>query len=430
MEEVEHQVYLGADARRMNFLDAESVHLIVTSPPYWQLKDYGDSQQIGFHDSYETYINDMNLVWSECARVIKPGCRVAVNIGDQFARAECYGRYKVIPIRTEIVRAMESMGLDHMGSIIWRKVTTCNSSGGASVMGSFPTPRNGVVKLDYEFILLFKKPGKTPPPSKEAKEASRLSTEEWNQYFAGHWEFAGEKQVGHIAMFPEELPRRLIRMFSFPGEVVLDPFLGSGTTMLAAANLGRKCVGIELNPEFEELIRERLSIFPLFDDGAIRFHRISAEERLTRDQLVEMQKELPYIFHDPVVIERKGKSKKRKGRPGAVDEVVSGVKDVISGQEVLLTDGRQVILRGIRVGAQQEELARDFLLQRLKSARVFTRHDVAVGDKVAAYLHLKNRTNINAHLIKAGLAQCDLKDEHPMKARFLRYENEASPTDS
>lgn len=302
MEEVEHQVYLGADARRMDFLDSESVHLIVTSPPYWQLKDYGDSQQIGFHDSYETYINDMNLVWSECARVIKPGCRVAVNIGDQFARAECYGRYKVIPIRTEIVRAMESMGLDHMGSIIWRKVTTCNSSGGASVMGSFPTPRNGVVKLDYEFILLFKKPGKTPPPSKEAKDASRLSTEEWNRYFAGHWEFAGEKQVGHIAMFPEELPRRLIRMFSFPGEVVLDPFLGSGTTMLAAANLERKCVGIELNHEFEELIRERLSIFPLFDDGAIRFHRISVEERPTREQLVEMQKGLPYVFRDPVVL--------------------------------------------------------------------------------------------------------------------------------
>ena len=118
--------------------------------------------------------------------------------------------------------------MDHMGTIIWQKVTTTNTTGGATIMGSFPYPRNGILKIDYEFILLFKKLGKPPEVSKETKERSRLTTAEWNTYFAGHWNFSGEKQGRHLAMFPEELPRRLIRMFSFPGETVLDPFLGHG----------------------------------------------------------------------------------------------------------------------------------------------------------------------------------------------------------
>ena len=140
----------------MSELPDSSVHLVVTSPPYWQLKDYGHDGQIGFDDSYEAYINNLNLVWNECHRVLHPGCRLCVNIGDQFARAVYYGRYKVIPIRTEITKFCETLGFDYMGAIIWQKATTCNTTGGATVMGSFPYPRNGIVKIDYEFILLFK----------------------------------------------------------------------------------------------------------------------------------------------------------------------------------------------------------------------------------------------------------------------------------
>lgn len=426
MEEVEQRIFLGSDSRDMQFLDDKSVHLVVTSPPYWQLKDYGTAEQIGFHDSYETYINDLNLVWAECARVLKPGCRVAINVGDQFARAECYGRYKVIPIRTEIIRCLESLGLDHMGSIIWRKVTTCNTSGGASVMGSFPTPRNGVVKLDYEFILLFKKPGRTPPPSKEAKENSKMTTEEWNQYFSGHWEFPGEKQVGHIAMFPEELPKRLIRMFSFPGEVVLDPFFGSGTTMVAARDLGRGCTGVELNVEFEEHMTERLGISTLFPGDHIEFIRADQESSLSAGRLAALKSNLPYLFVDPVVMDKPKKRSTKNVRPdGKPGPETVGVEEVVSGQEVRLSDGRQIVLRGIELAPKDRDAARKFLVERLKGQRVFTKHSVHVGNKERAYLLLKNRTNLNAHLIKLGIATCDNGEEHPMKSRFVQYENQA-----
>src|SRR4030042_2332840 len=135
-----------------------------------------------------------------------------------------------------------------MGAIIWQKKTTMNTTGGASVMGSFPYPRNGLIEIDYEFILLFKKLGKSPNNvSVEIKEQSRLSNEEWRKYFTGHWNFAGEKQNGHVAMFPDELPHRLIKMFSFVGEIILDPFLGSGTTIKTAKELERNSIGYEIN---------------------------------------------------------------------------------------------------------------------------------------------------------------------------------------
>ena len=139
-----------------------SVQLIITSPPYWQLKDYGVDNQIGFNDSYEEYINNLNIVWKECERVLSPGCRLCVNVGDQFARAAYYGRYKVVPIHSEITRFCETIGLDYMGSIIWQKQTSMHTTGGQKVMGSYPYPRGGVVKIDFEHILLFKKLGKSP----------------------------------------------------------------------------------------------------------------------------------------------------------------------------------------------------------------------------------------------------------------------------
>ena len=208
------------DSRNMSELKEESVHLVITSPPYWQLKDYGSSDQIGFNHSYEEYINNLNLVWNECYRVIESGCRLCVNIGDQFARSVYYGRYKVIPIRTEIIKFCETIGFDYMGAIIWKKVTTCNTTGGASIMGSFPYPRNGIIKLDYEFVLIFKKCGLAPNVNHQVKQKSKLTKDEWNRYFVGHWTFPGERQNKHLAMFPEELPKRLIKMFSFVGDLV------------------------------------------------------------------------------------------------------------------------------------------------------------------------------------------------------------------
>lgn len=292
-----HKIIIG-DSRVMPEIEDSSVHLVITSPPYWQLKDYGNDGQIGFDDTYEEYINNLNLVWHECHRVLHPGCRLCVNIGDQFARAVYYGRYKVIPIRTEIIRFCETVGFDYMGAIIWQKVTTCHTTGGATIMGSFPYPRNGILKLDYEFILIFKKPGTPPKANKAIKEKSKLTIEEWNTYFAGHWNFPGEKQGKHLAMFPEELPRRLIKMFSFVGDTVVDPFLGSGTTARAARNLGRNSIGYEINPDFQEIIKEKLGGKTVSD---IVIH---PRGRHRIDYPAEQDK-LPYIFKDPVRFDKR-----------------------------------------------------------------------------------------------------------------------------
>ena len=190
-----------------------------------------------------------------------------------------------------------------MGAIIWQKVTTVHTTGGATIMGSFPYPRNGIVKIDYEFILLFRKLGKAPRVSKERKEQSRLSIEDWNQYFYGDWNFPGEKQQEHLAGFPEELPRRLIRMFSFVGETVLDPFLGSGTTTLAAMKLGRNSIGYEVNPEFLPLIPSKTeSAEPeLFDAARIE---VVTQDLGDIDFQAEVER-LPYVFHEPLKLDKK-----------------------------------------------------------------------------------------------------------------------------
>lgn len=251
-----HRIVFG-DAKDMGLIDDQTVHLIVTSPPYWRLKDYGSDQQIGFPDTYEEYLENLNRVWRECRRVLQAGCRLCINIGDFCTSTKKYGRYRILPIHVEIVRFCCSIGFDYFGAIIWQKVTNCKPSGGAGVMGSYPFPRNGIVKQDYEYILVFKKRGSPPPVDKTIKEESRLTKDEWNRFFTGHWQFPGVRQVGHCAQFPVELPRRLIKMFSFRGDVILDPFLGSGTTTQAAIETERDSVGWELNPGFQEIINEK-----------------------------------------------------------------------------------------------------------------------------------------------------------------------------
>lgn len=294
---------ITGDSRNMDELKDESIQLIITSPPYWQLKDYGTEDQIGFNDSYE---NNLSLVWKECYRVLQQGCRLCINIGDQFARSVYYGRYKIIPIREEIIKFCETIGFDYMGAIIWQKVTTCNTTGGASIMGSFPYPRNGIIKLDYEFILIFKKLGISPKVDKEIKEQSKLSIEEWNKYFYGHWNFPGERQGKHLAMFPEELPKRLIKMFSFVGDTVLDPFLGSGTTCLASKNLNRNSIGYEINKDFLPIIEEKLKV----NGDLFQFETIFPQKKFL-DFNKEITK-LPYIFKDSVKFDRKIDPKKLK----------------------------------------------------------------------------------------------------------------------
>lgn len=419
-----HKIING-DSRNMIELKDESIHLVVTSPPYWQLKDYGTENQIGFHDDYETYINHLNLTWQECHRVLHKGCRLCINIGDQFARSVYYGRYKVIPIHSEIIKFCETIGFDFMGSIIWQKATTMNTTGGGSVMGSFPHPRNGIVKLDFEYILLFKKQGTAPKPTTEQKALSAMTTEEWNTYFNGHWYISGVRQEGHLAMFPEELPHRLIKMFSFSGENVLDPFMGSGTTALAAKRLGRNSCGYEINPNFLPIIEKKLGVHEniLFDEARIDFVK---QNNLPTDFEKNIQ-QLPYIFKDTHKLDKKIDIKqlqfgsKIDAESTTKREELFTVKEIISPELVVLNNNMTVRLLGIKQDFSKNGNANDFLKSKTKGKKVFLKYDALKHDEnnnLLVYMYLENKTFLNAHLIKQGLVLVDNSIDYKYKSKF------------
>jgi site-specific DNA-methyltransferase (adenine-specific) len=418
-----HKIING-DSRQMSELQENSVHLIITSPPYWQLKDYGAENQIGFNDSNESYINNLNLVWSECFRVLHDGCRLCINIGDQFARSVYYGRYKVIPIHSEIIKICEILGFDFMGQIIWQKATTMNTTGGGVVMGSFPHPRNGIVKLDFEYILLFKKHGKAPQPTQEQKNNSVMTNEEWNTYFNGHWYFSGAKQDKHLAMFPEELPARLIKMFSFPNETVLDPFIGSGTTALAARKLNRNSIGYEINSEFIPIIKDKIGgddVFMQVETEIIKQPKINID-------FEEKIKELPYQFVDTHKLDKKIDVKKLQygskidTKSSEQREEYFTVKEIISPELLRLNNDLIIKLIGIKQNPAINGEATKFLSKKLKGKRVFLRHDEIKYDNnnhLLAYLYLENKTFINVHLLKAGLVEVDDSLEFRYKEKFI-----------
>ena len=419
-----HKIIRG-DSRQMKELQEKSVNLVITSPPYWQLKDYGTDDQIGFNDSYENYINNLNLVWKECYRVLDNGCRLCVNIGDQFARSVYYGRYKVIPIRTEIIKFCETIGFDYMGAIIWQKRTTTNTTGGATIMGSFPTPRNGILSIDYEFILLFKKLGKPNSPSREIKEESKMSKDEWKEYFSGHWNFGGARQDGHIAVFPEELPKRLIKMFAFVGDTILDPFMGSGTTSLAAKNFDRNSVGYEINPEFIPFVKQKLQVNQT--DLLGTEYEFIEQGNLDVNFADEIQKQ-SYIFKDFHAFDKKIDPKKLQfgskidKNSGAREEYFS-VKEVISPELIKLNNDLIVRLIGINEKKEVNGKAIEFLQLKTKGQKVFLKFDEIKHDKdnnLMAYLYLKNKTFLNAHLLKNRLAFVNKDIDYKYKNKFIK----------
>lgn len=419
-----HKIIRG-DSRQMKELADNSTHLVITSPPYWQLKDYGTTNQIGYHDSYENYINNLNLVWKECSRVLENGCRLCINIGDQFARSVYYGRYKVIPIRTEIIKFCETIGFDYMGSVIWQKSTTMNTTGGATIMGSFPYPRNGIIKLDYEFILIFKKNGEPQKLNKELKELSKLTKEEWNLYFQGHWHFNGVRQDDHIAMFPEELPKRLIKMFSFVGDTIVDPFMGSGTTSLAAKNLSRNSVGYEINPKFINTIKQKLEVNTnkMFDNSTANF----IDQGNTKNDYGEEIANLPYIFKDPIKLNKKIDPKKLQFGSKIDDSKTQRidfftVKEIIDPKTIRLSNDLIVSLLGIKINPKKSDDAKKYLLNKTNKQKVFLRFDSLKYDKennLLCYLYLQNKTFINAHLIKEGYAFVNNEMDYKCKEKFI-----------
>ncbi len=397
-----------ADSRQMPELPAASVDLVITSPPYWHLKDYGVAGQIGYGQTLHEYLRSLYHVWAETYRVLRPGRRLCINIGDQFARAVVYGRYKVIPLHAEVIAQAEQIGFDYMGAIIWQKRTTMNTTGGASVMGSYPYPPNGIVEIDYEFILLFKKPGKSPKVSREVKAASAMTKEEWKTFFSGHWRFGGARQMEHEAVFPPELPRRLIKMFSFKGETVLDPFAGSGTTLAEALKLGRNAVGYEINPRFHALIKRKLGPFtsPMFG-AAVTFERPARQPFAADDA----------NGYRPAIQDAAPKIAPDKLRFG--EDALYRVK-AVSRDGLLVDTGLQVGYLGIEV--MDLEAYRRYAQRYLVGKQIFLKFDQPTKTvdehSVRAYVYLKNKIFVNAYLLKSGIARPNA-EEHRLRRKFV-----------
>ena len=289
-------------------------------------------------------------------------------------------------------------------------------------MGSFPYPRNGILKMDYEFILLFKKLGNAPKPTQQQKEQSAMTKEEWGQYFSSHWNFNGVKQMGHIAMFPEELPKRLIKMFSFAGETVFDPFAGSGTTSLAAKNLGRNSIGYEINKDFEPIIREKLGAnqLSLCDDAQIIFAEDTVGNVSSFDQL-------PYIFQDPHRMDKKVDVKKLQFGSKIDDseskrEDLVGVKRIVAPDKIELSNGLVVRLLGIKPNPLYEGQAISFLQEKVKKRKIFLKYDAVKYDaenNLLCYVYLDNKTFVNNHLVRTGYVDVDTSFDYTCQKKFL-----------
>jgi modification methylase len=402
------------DSRAMTEVEDATIDLVVTSPPYWHIKDYGVSGQIGYGQSLHEYLKDLYRTWRECFRVLREGARLCINIGDQFARASVYGRYKVIPLHAEFINQCEGLGFDFLGAIIWQKKTTMNPSGGAVVMGSYPFPPNGIVEIDYEFILIFKKPGKSKKVSTDIKEASRLTKEEWKEYFAGHWHFGGVRQTDHEAMFPEELPRRLIKMFTFAGDSVLDPFLGSGTTVKVAIDLGRQGIGYEINEGFVNLIEEKLGVknkLPIFSDNVEIINRnIKVINSLTINYNPIIQDSNPIIQYREEDYNKDNLSK---------------VIEIINADIVRIDNGCIIKFLGVDVNRSQETIA--YLNKQLLGKKIIIKDQTETNNDsniTLAYIYLKNKIFINAYLIKSGLANADISINHRFANKFIKLERE------
>jgi site-specific DNA-methyltransferase (adenine-specific) len=285
-------------------------------------------------------------------------------------------------------------------------------------------------KLDFEYILLFKKQGNAPKPTREQKDNSVMTNEEWNTYFNGHWYFNGTKQDKHLAMFPEELPARLIKMFSFPNETILDPFMGSGTTALVAKKLNRNSVGYEINPEFIPIIKEKIGGNDAFVQVETEFLQqchcgLDPQSPVDWDNKID---NLPYQFIDTHRIDKKIDVKKLQygskidAESSRQREEYFTVKEIISPELVKLNNDLVVRLIGIKQNSALSEQAIEFLREKLKGKRVFLRHDEVKYDRnnyLMVYLYLENKTFINAHLLKAGLVEVDNKLDFKYKEKFL-----------
>lgn len=277
-----HKIVNG-DARSLRFLADESVHLVVTSPPYWTLKKYNDGEgQLGHIDDYEAFLAELRKVWAECFRLLVPGGRLVCVVGDVCMSRREHGRHWVMPLHADICVDCRKIGFDNLNPIIWNKIS--NAKFEANTSSKFlgkPYEPNAIVKNDIEFILMQRKPGAYRKPTEEQRERSRIDKGDFSGWFRQNWTMGGASTRKHPAPFPLELAVRLVTMFSFWRDIVLDPFCGTGTTCLAAMQCDRNSVGVDIDEEYcKQAARRLLSEGKgLFEDTDVSCHRVSSKDQ-------------------------------------------------------------------------------------------------------------------------------------------------------
>jgi modification methylase len=257
-----HSLILG-DARAASALAENSIHLVVTSPPYWTLKRYNEhAEQLGHVVDYDAFVAALDEVWKNCFRSLVPGGRLIVNVGDVcLSRRKNNGRHTVVPLHASIQEHCRAIGFDNLATVIWHKIANANYevAGGGGFLGK-PYEPNAVIKNDIEFVLMQRKPGGYRSPNRRERLLSVISEPNYQLWFRQIWaDLPGTSSPKHPAPYPLEFAERLIRMFSFVGDTVLDPFMGTGTTNLACARWGRNSIGIELDADYFESARQRVA---------------------------------------------------------------------------------------------------------------------------------------------------------------------------
>ncbi len=251
MNKTTHRLING-DARDLSFLPDESIHLVITSPPYWNLKRYNENpDQIGHIEDYESFLNEIRLVWEHVFRILVPGGRLVCVVGDVCVSRRKFGRHLVFPLHADICVLCRKIGFDNLNPIIWHKIANASFEveNGSKFLGK-PYEPNAIIKNDMEFILMQRKPSGYRKPTEEQRKLSKIDKKDFDTWFQQIWHITGASTRNHPAPFPLELATRLVRMFSFCGDTILDPFCGTGTTMVASLKYGRNSIGIDIEPEY------------------------------------------------------------------------------------------------------------------------------------------------------------------------------------
>jgi site-specific DNA-methyltransferase (adenine-specific) len=272
---------INGDARELAYLDDASVHLVVTSPPYWNLKQYNENpDQLGHIQDYEAFLFELEKVWRHVYRILVPGGRLVCVVGDVCVARRDFGRHLVFPLHADICVICRRIGFDNLNPIIWHKIANASYEveNGSKFLGK-PYEPNAIIKNDMEFILMQRKPGGYRKPTNQQRQASRIEKDVFDRWFQQIWNITGASTKHHPAPFPLELATRLVRMFSFTEDTVLDPFCGSGTTMIAALRTGRNSIGVEIDPEYCRMAARYLKAetADLFTTADLRFEKAPTE---------------------------------------------------------------------------------------------------------------------------------------------------------